>query len=144
MAEPSPVKSNQVAAAGGSSSWNGYLARSVSVTLRKDAFHWLMTCGKSDTVRCPQTSGTDAAIQCNRLAERMHLGAVGTVSPGLRAAVVAQSVRQTGDAGASRQCGPNRAYGCGRPLSRTSVMSMPITQDGVLPGDVREPAALLA
>src|SRR6059058_6253192 len=32
----------------------------------------------------------------------------------------------------------------GRPLSRTRTMSMPIAQDGVQPGEGREPAALLA
>src|SRR5437773_1377604 len=48
-----------------------------------------------------------------------------------------------------RRCGvatvwPEACVGGRRPLSRTRAMSMPMSQDGVQPGDVREPAALLA
>src|SRR5882762_5897715 len=39
---------------------------------------------------------------------------------------------------------PELCVGGGRPLSRTSAMSMPMTQDGVQPNEGREPAALLA
>src|SRR5882724_6603541 len=39
---------------------------------------------------------------------------------------------------------PELCVGGGRPLPRTSAMSLPMTQDGVQPNEGREPAALLA
>jgi len=50
---------------------------------------------------------------------------------------------KTGDAARPRQV-PRTVRRGGRPLPRTSAMSLPMTQDGVHPNEGREPAALLA
>src|SRR6266480_517795 len=75
----------------------------------------------------------------------MHLGAFGAVASGSARFVVAQSMRQTRPRCRVATMWPEPCVGRWSTVkSRTRPMSIPMTQDGVQPGDGREPAALLA
>src|SRR5436309_8769091 len=74
----------------------------------------------------------------------MHLGALGRCRRPYARSVVAEFVRQNRGRCGFATMWPELCVGDWSTVIRTRTMSMPMTQDGVQPGEGREPAALLA